>query len=199
VGELTVIGLQDVPQSCVNIGDLSRSFADKSPMPARSRWGTSSRGVRCKHYRQPAAICDTGFTPAPLRQHPRSANGLESGQLPRGDYRRKALARQSKRSRAIAHAPRLISYCLGTARTRLRSNWFLRRFHFSGNRVISNDAGRCKSFFSVELLQSNASRRRRTNASVLELLFICVTLTCSAVAFINSVLPTSHLFDHSRP
>jgi hypothetical protein len=30
----------------------------------------------------------------------------------------------------------------------------------------------------------------------LELLFICVTLSCSALAFINLVLPTSHLFDH---
>jgi hypothetical protein len=32
------------------------------------------------------------------------------------------------------------------------------------------------------------------------LLFTCGTLTCSArFRFINSVLPTKHLFDHHRP
>jgi hypothetical protein len=30
----------------------------------------------------------------------------------------------------------------------------------------------------------------------LEVLFICVTLSCSGLEFINLVLPTSHLFDH---
>jgi hypothetical protein len=30
----------------------------------------------------------------------------------------------------------------------------------------------------------------------LKFLFIRVTLSCSALAFINLVLPTSHLFDH---
>jgi hypothetical protein len=33
----------------------------------------------------------------------------------------------------------------------------------------------------------------------LELLFICVTLAARPFAFINWVLPTSHLFDHQRP
>jgi hypothetical protein len=34
----------------------------------------------------------------------------------------------------------------------------------------------------------------------LSLLFLCVTLTLlSLLTFINSVLPTKHLFDHHRP
>jgi len=72
--------------------------------------------------------------------------------------------------------------------------------YFTGNRVISNDAGRCKSFFSLSTLESNTPLRRRTN---------CVSFWsfCSSAspylaqpfAFIHLVLPTSHLFDHQRP
>src|SRR5262249_57159732 len=54
--------------------------------------------------------------------------------------------------------------------------------HLTGNPVISNEAGRCKSFS-----YAHQSRFERTSSSaqelrlVLELVFICVTLPCSAL------------------
>jgi hypothetical protein len=49
-----------------------------------------------------------------------------------------------------------------------------------GKRGISNDAGRVKSFFSSLIPNSSTLLRRRTKCVSLPLLFLCVTLTCSA-------------------
>jgi hypothetical protein len=70
--------------------------------------------------------------------------------------------------------------------------------NFRLNWSISNDADHVKSFFFSLLQGSGTLLRRRTNRVLPDpLLFICVTLTCSArFPFINSVLPTKHLFDH---
>jgi len=72
--------------------------------------------------------------------------------------------------------------------------------NFSDYGVISNDAGRYKSFFLRPSLESNTPFGGRTN---------CVYLYCfrssaspyvaQPFAFINLVLSTSHLFDHYRP
>jgi len=62
---------------------------------------------------------------------------------------------------------------------------------------ISNDAGCCKSFFLHSFLGSDTLlRRRRNRVCFWSFCSAAFTLSCSALAFINLVLPTSHLFDH---
>jgi len=69
-----------------------------------------------------------------------------------------------------------------------------------GLRVISNDAGRCKSFFLGVSGESNTHLRRRSNC--VYFWSFCSSASPSVAqpwSFIDLVLPTSHLFDHQRP
>ena len=72
----------------------------------------------------------------------------------------------------------------------------------SGNGVISNDADRFKRFYSycfgVHEHTLPMARESRLSGCVLPL--VCVTPTSSGrFRFIDSVLPTKHLFGHDRP
>ena len=80
----------------------------------------------------------------------------------------------------------------------------LAAFHMLDKRRISNDADRVKSFFKFFLLLLTGFAHTSSSTHELHLFlllpFICVTLTCpSPFTFINSVLPTKHLFGHHRP
>src|SRR3974377_811884 len=69
-----------------------------------------------------------------------------------------------------------------------------------GYRVISNDAGRCKSFCCTLLLASSTLLRGRRNCVSFWTFCSCASpYVAQPFAFINLVLPTSHLFDHHRP
>ena len=64
------------------------------------------------------------------------------------------------------------------------------------NRVISNDADRCKSFLHFITCIEHTSSWAQELRLFWSLCSSGFTLSCSALAFINLVLPTSHLFDH---
>jgi hypothetical protein len=72
--------------------------------------------------------------------------------------------------------------------------------HFSGQRVISNDADRFKGFYSYFFCVRTYLSHGARIASLWLPCFTCVTLTSSGrFCFIDSVLPTKHLFGHDRP
>ena len=70
----------------------------------------------------------------------------------------------------------------------------------SGNGVISNDAGRFKRFYSYFFCPRTHLPHGTRIASPWLPCFTCVTPTSSGrFRFIDSVLPTKHLFGHDRP
>ena len=72
--------------------------------------------------------------------------------------------------------------------------------HMFGNGVISNDADRFKRFYVLFFLSTNApSPRHADRVSVATLFHLCHPNSLGPFCFIDSVLPTKHLFGHDRP
>src|SRR2546428_10849097 len=80
-----------------------------------------------------------------------------------------------------------------------KSPYVYRRSILPGSRRISNDAGHCKSFFFALSLCSSTLVRRRTNRVRIPSVHLCHPNLLSPFSFINSVLPTNHLFGHHQP
>ena len=91
---------------------------------------------------------------------------------------------------------------LGLSRNRKHTSQYLSApssgtdTYLADKRVISNDADRCKSFLHFITCIEHTSSWAQELRLFWSLCSSGFTLSCSALAFINLVLPTSHLFDH---
>jgi len=76
------------------------------------------------------------------------------------------------------------------------SDTFVDFDHGLNTAIISNDAGLLQELFEQT---GTAAQRSNCVCLIASVLFICVTLTCSACLLHHSVEPTKHLCGHDQP